>query len=84
MSSDSQDDDKNAPYRSARRAAHQRRAGRARPERRLKVRSELRDEPDVRKIAKAIIAIAQAEAERAAQADKGADGEGLESGERHA
>lgn len=70
-SSDDADINKNAPYRSSRRAAHSGRAPRGRKERRLTVRSELRDQPDVRKIARAIIAMAMAEAdaERAAQAE---------------
>lgn len=72
-SSDDADINKNAPYRSSRRAAHKGRVPRGRKERRLTVRSELRDQPDVRKIARAIIAMAMAEAdaERAAQADAG-------------
>lgn len=61
--------EKNAPYRSNRRAARQGRTVRSRrPQRRIVVRSELRDQPDVRKIARAIIAMALAEAEREAQA----------------
>lgn len=69
-SNDDQQIDKNAPYRSTRRAAHQDRAKNARTgkQRRIIVRSELRDQPDVRKIAKAIIAMAMAEAQREAQA----------------
>jgi len=71
LSSDDPDIKKNAPYRSGRRAAHKGHASRGRKERRLTVRSELREQPDVRKIARAIIqlAMAQAEAERQAQAD---------------
>lgn len=67
--------DKNAPYRSSRRAAHQGRAKLSRPRRRIIVHSELRPEPDVRKIARAIIAMAMAEAEReaAAQAEASSD-----------
>ena len=80
-SSDDADINKNAPYRSSRRAAHNRRAPRARKERRLTVRSELRDQPDVRKIARAIIAMAMAEAdaEREAEAEvERQDGSGRE------
>lgn len=59
---------RNAPYRSSRRASRKGRVPRGRKERRLTVRSELREQPDVRKIAKAIIAMAMVEAEREAQA----------------
>ncbi|GAA1778258.1 hypothetical protein [Nostocoides vanveenii] len=61
---DDNDNDKNAPYRSARRAARKRppRYTRAQ-ERRLTIRSEQRETPDVRKIARAIIAMAMAEHE---------------------
>lgn len=53
---------------SSRRDSGRSRRGR---ERRLSVRSELRDQPDVHKIARAVIAMAmaQAEAEAAAQAE---------------
>lgn len=57
---------KNAAFRSSRRAA---RRGRARAGRRqITVHSELREQPDVRKLARAIITMALAEAEREAQA----------------
>ena len=60
--------DKNAPYRSSRRAAHQgRTTRRSRGRRHIIVTGELRETPDVRKIARAIIAMAMAEAEREAQ-----------------
>ncbi len=62
------DEDKNAPFRSARRGARKRTASRASTERRLTIRSEQREQPDVRKIARAIIAMAVAEAERETQA----------------
>jgi hypothetical protein len=72
ISHDNQEDDdsvdKNAPYRSARRAARRTRAVRSGHTRRLTIYSELREQPDVRKIARAILAIATAEAEREAQA----------------
>lgn len=77
---------KNAPYRSSRRAAHQgRTTRRSRGRRRIIVTGELRETPDVRKIARAIIAMALAEAEREAQAQAEAgvqdDGEpGTETG----
>jgi hypothetical protein len=60
-------DEKNAPYRSARRAVRKR-VSRSRDGRRLTIRSELRETPDHRKIARAIIQIAMAQAEREAQA----------------
>ena len=62
---------KNAPHRTDRRAARQGNLKRAHRGRRIIVRSELREQPDVRKIAKAIIemALAEADAERQAQAD---------------
>lgn len=69
-SSDDTDINRNAPYRSSRRAAQRR--GR---ERRLIVSSELRDKPDVRKVARAIIAMAMEEAEREAGA-RNVDGKG--------
>lgn len=62
------------PYKSARRAARKRPPNKAsRPqrrgrERRLSVRSELRESPDVRKIARAVVAMALAQAEAEAQA----------------
>ncbi|HSX65939.1 hypothetical protein [Nocardioides sp.] len=59
---------KNAPYRSSRRAVQQGRARTNRPRRRIVVHSELREQPDVRKIARAIISMAMAEAEREAAA----------------
>ncbi len=72
MSNASTNDDpeiaKNAPYRSSRRAVQQGRARTNRPRRRIIVRSELREQPDVRKIARAIISMAMAEAEREASA----------------
>jgi len=46
--------------------------------RRLSIRSELRREPDVRKIARAVVALAMAEAERAAEADRLAKGQSPE------
>lgn len=64
-------DEKNAPYRSARRAVRKR-VSRSRDGRRLTIRSELRETPDHRKIARAIIAVAMAQAEREAQALKDA------------
>ena len=67
------DDDlhrKNSPYRSARRSVHQERIQRASGTRHLTVRSDLRKAPDVRKIARAIIALSVADAERAAQAER--------------
>lgn len=58
------DNDKNAPYRSARRAARKRPPKHTRgQDRRLTIRSEQRKQPDVRKIARAIIAMAMAEHE---------------------
>ena len=80
----SDDEDKNAPFKSARRSARKGAAGRGGPERRLTIRSEQRDQPDVRKIARAILAMAVAEAqtEREAQAqaevaDKADDAPGV-------
>jgi hypothetical protein len=65
---DDYDNDKNAPYRSARRAARKRPPKHTRgQERRLTIRSEQREQPDVRKIARAIIAMAMAESEAEAQ-----------------
>lgn len=66
---DHNDPDKNAPYKSARRDAR-RPKGRGR-DRRISVRSVQRDEPDVRKLARAVIqlALAQAEAETQARAE---------------
>lgn len=61
---DDYDNDKNAPYRSARRAARKRPPKHTRAqERQLTIRSEQREQPDVRKIARAIIAMAMAEHE---------------------
>lgn len=61
-------DEKNAPYRSTRRAVRKR-VTRSRGEvRRLTIRSELRETPDHRKIARAIIAMAMDQAAREAQA----------------
>lgn len=61
---DDYDNDKNAPYRSARRAARKRPPKQTRAQqRRLTIRSEQREQPDVRKIARAIIAMAMAEHE---------------------
>lgn len=65
---DDNDETKNAPYKSARRVVRQKRATRARDGRRLTIRSEPRETPDVRKIARAVIAMAVVEAEREAQA----------------
>lgn len=39
------------------------------PERRIRVRSERRDPPDLRKLARAVIALAQAQAEADAEAE---------------
>ena len=77
------DINKNAPYRSTRRAATQGRRRRAGSGRRLTVRSEQREVPDVRKIARAIIAIAVAEAEREArvQAQSGREDDAEADGE---
>lgn len=69
--------DKNAPYRSSRRAAHQgRTTRRSRGRRHIIVSGELRETPDVRKIARAIIAMAMAEAEREAQKQAEAQNDG--------
>ncbi len=46
------------------------RGGRPRGERHLSVRSELRREPDVKKLARAVVALALAQAEADAQAEK--------------
>ena len=81
MSNPSNDDEnvsKNAPYRTDRRAARQGNLKRARRGRRIIVRSELRAEPDVPRIARVIVALALAEARREAQAqadqaDRGGD-----------
>lgn len=73
-SSDDTDINRNAPYRSSRRAAQRGRTSRSGKERRLTVRSELREQPDVRKVARAIIAMAMVEAERETQAKAAADG----------
>lgn len=62
-------DEKNAPYRSTRRAVRKR-VSRSRGGRRLTIRSELRETPDHRKIARAVIQVAMAQAEREAQALK--------------
>ena len=78
-SSDDTDINRNAPYRSSRRAAQRGRVSRSRKERRLTVRSELREQPDVRKVARAIIAMAMAEAEREANAQTGGDDQPEES-----
>ncbi len=67
-SSDDRDINRKAPYRSSRRAAQ-----RKSRERRLIVRSELHDKPDVRKVARAIIAMAMEEAEREANARNSGD-----------
>ena len=68
------ENNKNAPYRSSRRAAHQgRTTRRSRGQRRIIVTGELRETPDVRKIARAIIAMALADAEREAQAQAEAE-----------
>lgn len=64
-------DEKNAPYRSTRRAVRKR-VSRSRDGRRLTIRSELRETPDHRKIARAVIQVAMAQAEREAQAMKDA------------
>lgn len=56
------------------------RRGRSRANRRLSVRSELRQEPDVRRIARAVIqlAMAQAEADAASNNESGVDASGSE------
>lgn len=72
-SSDDTDINRNAPYRSSRRAAQRGRRPQGGKERRLTVRSELREQPDVRKVARAIIAMAMAEAEREAQTKAAAE-----------
>lgn len=59
---------KNADFRSSRRSARRSRATKVGRRRQLTVRSELRDMPDVRKIARAVIAMALLEAERESQA----------------
>jgi hypothetical protein len=60
---------KNAPFRSARRARRKQRVSvKGGSSRRLTIRADQRDEPDVRKIARAVISIAMLEAEREAQA----------------
>jgi hypothetical protein len=64
-----QDNGKNAPYRSARRDSR-RPKGRGR-ERRISVRSERRDQPDLRKLARAVIQLALAQAEAEAEAARG-------------
>lgn len=71
MSTTHHDDDstsKNAPYRADRRAARRADIKRARHSRQIIVHSEQREQPDARKIARAIIAMAMADAEREAQA----------------
>lgn len=65
---DEDENNKNATYRSSRRAARRGRVIKVGRRRQLSVRSELRETPDVHKIARAIIAIAMAEAEREALA----------------
>lgn len=70
-------DEKNAPYRSTRRAVRKR-VSRSRDGRRLTIRSELRETPDHRKIARAVIQVAMAQAEREAQAVKDAQGDAQE------
>lgn len=63
----------NNQFKSVRRIAHRRAkrrsTGRSRRVRRLSVRSELREQPDVQKIARAVIALAMAQAEAEAQAN---------------
>ena len=70
---DEDENNKNATYRSSRRAARRGRVIKVGRRRQLSVRSELRETPDVHKIARAIIAIAMAEAEREAQAQNDSD-----------
>jgi hypothetical protein len=67
------DSDKNAAYRSSRRAAQSNRAKRnsGRAHRPIVVHGKRREEPDRRKIARAIIAIAMADAHREAEAERG-------------
>lgn len=76
MPTSNEEPNKNAQFKSARRQGMRDSAGNAQPplrrrgrERRLSVRSELRKQPDVQKIARALIAlaIAQAEADAAAE-----------------
>jgi len=79
---DDYDNDKNAPYRSARRAARKRLPKHTRgQERQLTVRSEQRQQPDVRKIARAIIAMAMAEHDAEHRAEH--DGDNQDSGAAH-
>lgn len=85
MSTTHHDDEgvsKNAPYRADRRAVQRADIKRARHIRRIIVHSEQREQPDVRKIARAIIAMAMADAEREteAQAERQArdDAEGFD------
>lgn len=59
---------KNAPYRADRRAVRRADIKRARRSRRIIVDADRREQPDVHKIARAIIAMALADAAREAQA----------------
>lgn len=61
-------DGKNAPFKSGRRAARTNKLRRPQRDRRLIVRGELREQPDVHKLARALISMAMAEAERETQA----------------
>lgn len=60
---------KNSKYRSARRQSQRRRRTPATAGRQLTVHSEKRVQPDIRKIARAVLALAMAEAERERQAE---------------
>lgn len=57
-------------HNSSKPAPNPRRRGR---ERRISIRSELRQTPDLRKIARAVVALAMAQAEAEAQAERDAD-----------
>ena len=63
------DVDKNGPYKSSRRSARSNELRRPRRDRRILVRGDLREQPDVRKLARAIISMAMAEAERTMKPD---------------
>lgn len=57
---------------------NQRKGGSRRADRKLTVRAIRRDPPDIRKLSRALISLAMAEAERAAQADQETRQEGQE------
>lgn len=63
--------ERNAPYRSSRRQARKERASQPASKRHLTVRSEKRSSPDIRKIARAVLAMAIAEADRERRAQAG-------------